>query len=211
MHHQRAPASRLGERYEAGRRTRGAIVRAAGAVLTRDGYAQFSVRRVAAELGIAPGNVNYYFPTKASLLETLVSYTLAQYREQARAVLPRTHLAITDFLGGVLRRLMEDARSDQSSRLFRELWAVALHHPQIAKAMDSFYSRSAKAYLRLARRTSETAPGGAELEGILYLMLVISEGVSVLFGTRPADDDLFGRVSDAAHRAIVHLLLRSGE
>jgi AcrR family transcriptional regulator len=210
-HRKRKSTSRLGESYEAGRQTRGAIVRAAAAVLTRDGHARFSVQRVADEAGIAPGNLNYYFPTKASLLETLVNYTLAQYRKHARNAQPQLNFATRDSLGGVLLRLMGDARSDQTNRLFRELWAIALHDPQIAKAMDLFYTRSAGAYLRQARRNSEMASGGEELEAAIYLMLVISEGVSVIFGTRPAADRLFSRVRDSAHRAIMHLLLQSSD
>jgi AcrR family transcriptional regulator len=206
-----ASVSRLGERYEAGRQTRGTIVRAAAAVLTRDGYARFSLQRVADAAGIAPGNLNYYFPTKASLLETLVSYTLAQYRDRAHKAESQVVSETGDLLGDVLLRLMQDARSDQTNRLFRELWAIALHDPRVAKAMDSFYARSANAYLRRARHESGTSSGGEQLEGIIYLMLVISEGVSVIFGTRPTADRLFDRVRDAAHRAIMHLHSRSAE
>jgi hypothetical protein len=112
---------------------------------------------------------------------------------------------VGDSLGELLLRLMQDARSDQTNRLFRELWAIALHDPRVAKAMDSFYTRSANAYLRRARHESGTISGGGQLEGIIYLMLVISEGVSVIFGTRPTADRLFDRVRDAARRAIIHL------
>jgi AcrR family transcriptional regulator len=210
-HRKRASTSRLGKNYAAGRQTRGAIVRAAAAVLTRDGYARFSVQRVADEAGISPGNLNYYFPTKAILLETLVTYTLAQYRDRAHKAGQQVDSETKDSLGDVLLRLMQDARSDQTNRLFRELWAIALHDPHIAKAMDSFYTRSANAYLRRARYQSRVGFGEEEVEAAIYLMLVISEGVSVIFGTRPTADRLFNRVRDSAHQAIVHLLLQRSE
>jgi hypothetical protein len=113
-----------------------------------------------------------------------------------------------DSLGEVLLWLMEDARSEGTTRLFRELWAIALHDPQIAKAMDSFYTRSANAYLQRAGDKSAMSTEG-ELEAIIYLMLVISEGVSVIFGTRPTAGHLFSRVREAAHGAIMHLLAKS--
>jgi AcrR family transcriptional regulator len=210
-HRKRASTSRLGQNYAAGRQTRGAIVRAAAVVLTRDGYARFSVQRVAAEAGISPGNLNYYFPTKASLLETLVTYTFAQYRDRAHKAGQQVESETRDSLGDVLLRLMQDARSDQTNRLFRELWAIALHDPQIAKAMDSFYTRSASAFLRRARYQSRAGFGEEQLEAVIYLMLVISEGVSVIFGTRPTADPLFNRVRNAAHQALMHLLLQTSE
>jgi AcrR family transcriptional regulator len=186
-------------------------VRAAAGVLVQDGYARLSLQRVADKAGISPGNLNYYFRTKASLLETLITYTLAQYRDHAHTAGQQMNSETKDSLGDVLLRLMQDARSASTNRLFRELWAIALHDPQIAKAMDSFYSRSASAYLRRARHNSAMGCGGAELEATIYLMLVISEGVSVIFGTRSPADPLFSRVQDAAHRAIVHLLKRRSD
>jgi AcrR family transcriptional regulator len=68
-----SPPSRLGQSYRVGRIKREAILRAAEATLITHGHARFTVERVAARLNISPGNLNYYFPTKASLLEALIS------------------------------------------------------------------------------------------------------------------------------------------
>jgi AcrR family transcriptional regulator len=198
--------SRSGTRYAAGRQTRGAIVRAAVDVLIDVGHARFSVQRVAVKAGISPGNLNYYFPTRESLLKMLISYTLAQYRTHVRAAAQQMPSIAVESLDDRLLWLMRDARSERTNRLFRELWAIALHDPQIAKAMDAFYSRSASAYLRRTRNQRGKNIDDAHLEAVIYLMLVISEGVSVIFGTRPNANALFERVQEAAYRAFGHLL-----
>ena len=51
---------------EAGRRIQ--IVRAAAAVLGRQGYAATSLRDVAREAKVAPGLLHYYFESKEDLL-----------------------------------------------------------------------------------------------------------------------------------------------
>ena len=54
--------------HEAHRTTRAQIVRAAAEALLEDGYADTSVRSIATRAGVAIGNLQYYFPTKAELL-----------------------------------------------------------------------------------------------------------------------------------------------
>jgi AcrR family transcriptional regulator len=203
-----AGSSRLGKTYKAGRVTRESIVRAAEAVLIKDGHASFSIERVAAKIGISRGNLTYYFPTKASLLETLIIYTLARYRQRVRGAGKQLNTGTRAALGDVLTWLMQDASSEHTTRLFRELWAIALHDSRVAQAMDSFYARSVSAHLRRVLDTSRTTRDRQDLEAIIYLMHVMSEGVTVIFGTRRGADRLLHRVQDAARLAIMHLLTR---
>src|SRR5215468_3593613 len=54
--------------------TRKRIVEAAARVLARDGYAATSVKDIAAEAGVAPGLVHYYFKTKEELVAAAVAH-----------------------------------------------------------------------------------------------------------------------------------------
>lgn len=186
--------------------TREAIVRAAESVLIENGHARFTIERVATKLGISPGNVNYYFPTKASLLETLIVFTLSQYRRRVRSAGERFNTGDKEGLGDVLRWLMEDAVAHHTNRLFRELWAIALNDARIARAMDMFYARSVRAHLRRLTDRSTVSQDTQRLEAIVTLMHVISEGTTVLFGMRPEARAAFGRVREVAHEAIMSLL-----
>ena len=173
-------------------------MRAAAEVLTELGHARFSVQRVAARAGISPGNLNYHFPTREHLLETLITHLLGLYRLKLRAVTQRLASASGDTLPDVLTWLMQDAATEGTNRLFRELWAIAIHDDRIARAMDSFYSRSASAYLRYTKHGARKPADKARLESIIYFMLTISEGTSVIFGTRPASNRLLERVREIA-------------
>jgi AcrR family transcriptional regulator len=53
--------------------TRRRIVEAAARALARDGYASTSVKDIAAEAGVAPGLVHYYFSTKEELVAAAVA------------------------------------------------------------------------------------------------------------------------------------------
>ena len=78
--------------------TRKRIVEAAARVLARDGYAATSVKDIAAEAGVAPGRVHYYFKTKEDLVAAAVAEVCAPQplpeagdpTEAARLALERT-------------------------------------------------------------------------------------------------------------------------
>lgn len=191
--------------YRAGRATRDAIVSAAETVLMEHGQAQFSVQRVAESLGISPGNLNYYFPTRASLLGALILRTLATYRQRTRAIeaVPTAKSPQTE-IEAVLRWLMRDAKSSGTSRLFRQLWALAATDATTAASMDQFYTRSVQGHLgRLGLRPGA---GDPDPEAVLFLIHVISEGTTVLFGTRQRSTALYRRVESLAVRAINQLI-----
>jgi AcrR family transcriptional regulator len=203
--------SRRGSTYRAGRLTRAAIVRAAEAVLMEHGHAQFTVQRVAAQLDISPGNINYYFPTRASLLEALILNTLEQYRRRVLAIGRSAGAALPVEFDAVLRWLMLDAVTPRGSRLFRQLWAIAANDARVAIAMDSFYTRSVRGHLRRLGLHPAATRKYRDLEAIMCLVHVISEGTTVLFGTRRRARALFERVQSLAERAIAQLVASAGD
>jgi hypothetical protein len=101
---------------------------------------------------------------------------------------------------------MEDSLSEWTTRLFRQLWAIASHDARIAAAMDRFYTRSIHAYLRRIGVRGPTPQNGLDLEALVYLIHMLSEGTIVLFGTRARSGDLFERVRAVADRALVQLI-----
>ncbi len=202
---QRRKESRRGTTYRAGRATREAIVQAAESVLTDLGHAQFSVQRVAARAGITPGNLNYYFPTRAALLEALIRRTLTRYRRRVLALGASGGGRPAEF-GAALRWLTDDAVSGPTNSLFRQLWAIAASDARVAAAMDRFYSNSVRGHLRRLGVRTAAAGSYLDLEAIMYLVLVVSEGSTVLFGTRARSAVLFRRVQAMAVRAVADLV-----
>src|SRR5882757_11150997 len=80
----------------AGNDTAARIVLAARELLMTEGYAQFSMRNVAARAGVHLANVQYYFKTREDLVRALLDDTGARYRatyDQLRASTPTDGLA----------------------------------------------------------------------------------------------------------------------
>lgn len=183
-------------RTAAARKTNGAnthaqILVAARQVLATAGHARLSMRAVAHRAHVALGNVVYYFPSKRSLVHAVIMALLAHYKAKAHEYL-RNAGGKTGF-AELLRWYMRDSVSRESSRLFRELWAMALHDPAIAKAMDRFYAEMhglAAARLRVAwpELSKQRAHDIAQLLG------TISEGTNPIYATAPRSARSLARV-----------------
>ena len=58
------------------------IVRAGAEILLEEGFSAVTKRRVADRVGIAHGNVGYYFPTRESLWRAVVDYELSEIHDK---------------------------------------------------------------------------------------------------------------------------------
>lgn len=193
-----------GASYQSGRETREAIVSAAENVLAEHGHSQFTLKRVADAVGISVGNLNYHFPTRDALLETLIDRTLAEYGKRFSTLITGRTGPQKKLLGDLLAWVIADATTHRYTHLFRELWAMSLHSKRIARALDRFYDRSIKDVVNLIR-SSTPRSNCRELRHIVELICVISEGCTVVFGNRKSSNSL-KEVKRLARRAIQSLM-----
>lgn len=170
-----------------GRDTVDSILVAAEDVLITVGCAGFTARAVAGRADIAPGNLTYHFRTLDELQRALIASVLRRYLHRWEAF-SKGHDRATrsaTSVGGVLEWLIGDAVDPRTTRLFRELWAMALRSKAAAASMDDFYSQGVNAAAGVLHQLFPHLTNDAALD-LAYLMAVVSEGSIVLFGTLPA-------------------------
>jgi AcrR family transcriptional regulator len=116
------------KRAASGRRpgndTAARIVLAARELLMTEGYAQFSMRNVAARAGLHLANVQYYYKTREDLVEALLNDTGERYRnsyEELRAKAPTDREAR---FKAVVEFNLEDIATSETRRYFIQLWAL---------------------------------------------------------------------------------------
>lgn len=190
--------------YRTGKQTQESIVAAAETVLVRYGHAGFTLKRVADCAGIAVGNLSYHFPTKDSLLELLINQTLTQYASRFATLIPQNPTSTAASLGELVAWFMEDSVTARYTHLFRELWAAALHSPPLNAALEHFYEQSIEEVLTALAPAFDPRKR-SELKTLIYLMCVLSEGSSVVFGSRAGAGTLFADLKSTAARTIASL------
>jgi AcrR family transcriptional regulator len=108
----------------AGNDTAARIVLAARELLMTQGYAQFSMRNVAARAGLHLANVQYYYKTREDLVEALLDDTGERYRssyEELRAKAPTDREAR---FKAVVEFNLKDVATSETRRYFIQLWAL---------------------------------------------------------------------------------------
>src|SRR4051812_2738566 len=108
----------------AGNDTAARIVLAARELLMTEGYAQFSMRNVAARAGLHLANVQYYYKTREALVKALLDDTGERYRssyEELRAKGPTDREAR---FKAVVEFNLKDIATAETRRYFIQLWAL---------------------------------------------------------------------------------------
>ncbi|MGX9790627.1 TetR/AcrR family transcriptional regulator [Mycobacterium sp. MMS18-G62] len=120
------------ERSRVGREaTREALIEATAQIMLDEGYAAATSRRVAAEAGVKPALVHYYFPSMEDLF-------VAVLRDKAESNLQRQRQALA--AAEPLHALWQ-LNSAQNAQLFTEFLAMANHRKAIRSEIVSYAMR----------------------------------------------------------------------
>ncbi|WP_433504719.1 TetR/AcrR family transcriptional regulator [Pseudonocardia halophobica] len=137
---------------------RAEIVEALWRVLRRDGLAGVSVRSVAAEAGLSPTTLRYYFPSQDALLQTAMVETVTS---GAARVVPLLVEAVDR--KGVERMLLELLPVDERQRADPETYLALAAHARSSPALAAISEETGAGIRRLARRAVGVLETSGEL------------------------------------------------
>jgi AcrR family transcriptional regulator len=173
------------------------ILECAHAVLVKYGYAGFTTRRVAHAAAIAPGNLSYHFPTKRDLVRALIARLTADILAKYASFYTDPDVRAGEEIASGIRWAFEYTVSKEGVYLFRELWAMALRDAHVRRAMNEFYDQLIEGAVRLVQRASP-AIDAAQVREFVQVLMLMSEGSNVLYGTHSAPAVPFKRVVEIA-------------
>jgi AcrR family transcriptional regulator len=108
----------------AGNDTAARIVLAARELLMTEGYAQFSMRNVAARAGLHLANVQYYYKTRDDLVQALVDDTGERYRNSYAQLLAKGPTDRQARFEAIVEFNLKDVATAETRRYFIQLWAL---------------------------------------------------------------------------------------
>ncbi len=125
--------------YSKGKNTAAEILAAAIAVFIDQGYAQFSLRKVATAAGVTLSNLQHYYSTKDALLEAMMAREIEEYLVTFDEI--RSHGSPEQQLAELVETVVEDLKTKKTTIFFPELWSLSNHHQAMTKHMDAMYKR----------------------------------------------------------------------
>lgn len=115
------------------------ILKAADDILIYSGYHNFSMRKVAAKASISVGHLQYYFPSKESLLEVLLDNVIKDYLKTFDKILSQN--TPTEQFIKIIEKVVKDLQIKRITIFFPELWSMANHEKNFSKCMDTMYDK----------------------------------------------------------------------
>ncbi|NVK11785.1 MAG: TetR family transcriptional regulator C-terminal domain-containing protein [Gammaproteobacteria bacterium] len=190
-----------------GEMTRLAIVKEARRILVDEGYENFVLRKIAKNIGIQPGNLQYYFPTKKDLIWEVLSPEISKYSGTYTEVTTNASTGSAKILATV-DFLLDDIKVKSTCNIWFTIWALAPHDPEIAEIMDRWYQE----YLAsLAQLIKASMPNLSEQRAnhVARIITALMDGMTNQIGYgKPRHDTLEG-IEDEIRSTILHLVTLS--
>lgn len=189
-----------------GRERRRQIIEAARRRLLAAGIEGLVLRDIADELGITHGNLQYYFGTKASLLEAVFDEEVLKYTNTMRSA-----LSATTSQEGRLSAFLDssvDLLSFDEVRLWHVLFGIAHQNPELAAILKRENERYEQALAEELGHLFPAMPADRRKHvARMIRMLIDGLGVTVIY-ERPDSPDMIAIKSEL--KAMINLLLRMG-
>lgn len=186
------------------------ILKSARAILVENGYPTFSMRRVANRSGIHLKTLQHYFETKRELILETLDYTLyTHYFKQYVTIFDQIEgNSSVNVLSNIIRYLIEDARTEETSKFFSEMWALSFRYEGARAALDGFYVKHRQQLeLLIARANPKITHKSVKLRaGVIASQI---EGLVPLIGYDKPDHLGLGDMEREVHDRIMEYVLAS--
>ncbi len=152
-----------------------AINDAAAEVFMRDGYADFSARKVAKELGISLSNLQHYCGNTDDLCFQMIKSKLEYYTARSQDTYACTTMTPMDKFALVMRENISATYSDFTARLFFQMGALATQDERIREVMIDQYEIFLDLLKNLIRQINPNL-GSASVQTYSGLIATMIEG-----------------------------------
>lgn len=105
----------------------------------RDGYASLSIGKIASATGVRKGNLQYYFPTKTTLLRAVLSYQVNRQKDRWSKCLATAPTDPRARLLTMLRYENSLNRDEVVKAQAWEKWAFAAHDEEAGAIVGGWY------------------------------------------------------------------------
>lgn len=154
------------------------IIDTAALIFVRDGYAQFSARRVASEMGISLSNLQHYCGTTENLLLSMIRAKIEVFVTQFVAIANDTSRSPEQRFIEVIEQDMEASRDPWIASFSFQSWALAEHDKAIGEHLKSIYETFCQV---MAKLIGEVNPQLTSARSEVFAVLIAAQIEGLLF------------------------------
>ena len=181
------------------------ILRTAHQILVSDGYSSVTLREIARRCKVRVGAITYYYKKRDDLVRDLLEWTAAPYFNTYDSLIEDVRLTAEEKFERLIRTILEDIQSENTTKLFPELWAMANHDPFVAKLVDGLYIRQRSSFARLIAELNPSI-GQAERDVLAMFVSASLEGTTMFIGHKKTWSGEIAAVENIALSCMVPLV-----
>jgi AcrR family transcriptional regulator len=174
-----------------GARTVASILDAALDVFTDEGYAKFTLAKVAKRAGIKTGTLCYYFPKKKDLVNATINHFFEILDGRSRELIESSELSpLEQFLRIIDYQFRVNIETNDAA--YWELWAFCARNREARAVQNKWYGRWLKLFteLLLKLKPDLDKPQGTRLAAVIISLI---DGSFIFLGkSRPKKIELVG-------------------
>ena len=128
------------------------IIEALFRLMGRRSYGQISVTHIAAEAGVARGAINFFFRSKAEVLQALLDRSIAEYQAALRPILAGPAPADKQMRAILETLLAPGAATRRTTMVFLNYYALGPGNREVAAALRRFFQGYRRLFALVVRR-----------------------------------------------------------
>lgn len=165
------------------RERRIAIIRAALEAVREKGLAETRMIDIARRVGMSPGHVLYYFPSKKALLMAALQWNEELFHRQAADELAKLSTA-WDRLVRLMEQNAPSGQGDPGWLLWLETWANAAHDEEVARHQAELGRRWTAQIVRVVREGQEHGEFAAVPADLFaFRLTALMDGLAIMVVT----------------------------
>lgn len=125
--------------YTKGQDAIGRILDTAFQLAVDEGFEKVTIRRIARELAISPGNLSYYYASRSDLLGALLDRVIEGYIAEFQRLRAERPHSPEDQLRAVIWYVLDDLATPETTLFFPELWQLANRDQKASLQMERMY------------------------------------------------------------------------
>jgi AcrR family transcriptional regulator len=157
------------------------ILAAAEALVIDEGYHNLTLRKVAGSAGLTIGNLQYYFPSKESLIAAMFDNAIEPYLERFEEILATAGPDPEKQFIALVSLVIRDLNQRSTTKFFPEVWALANHYGHAEEFMDAMYDKYRQVLVDVIREVNPALSGDQSQRLALFISSSI-EGHTMFIG-----------------------------
>ena len=156
-------------------------------LLKEEGSSGITMRKIATRCGITLSNLQYHYPDKSVLLQTVAQYFCQKCEEnietELKMLTPKNETEEKQFIKRLLEIVLKYDDTSLESFVFREIWALSMRDEQLSSSLQKYYEDYNNKLINMVAMIKKSP------EEIVSLLTPYAEGYAIIGKTIPLTKD----------------------